>query len=75
MTSHSMCMERFQSFQDKLPQTPQVFTVARGTTLITINPLQQVFSPLSCYIGALSNLGYFNCQKYQKEPVHFRQSF
>lgn len=39
-----------------------------------INTLQQWFSSLFFYIGVHSNLGYFNCQKYQKELLHSKQT-
>lgn len=41
---------------------------------ITINTTLQLFSSWFCYTGVRSNLGYFNCQKYQKELLHFKQS-
>lgn len=41
---------------------------------IAISTPQQLFSSLFCYTGVHSNLRYFNCQKYQKELLHFKQS-
>ena len=63
----------FNFYFFKLLQIAWAF-IAKTNHLMTINTPSKLFSSFFCYIGMHSNLGYFNCQKYQKELLHFMQS-